>query len=289
MLEISGLTKRYGNGTIALADFTLSLGEGVLGLLGPNGAGKTTLMSIVATVLRPTAGTVRWRGADALADPLAIRRELGYLPQDFGVYDKLTAVELAATSAASRGSPQGAQGGGRGDCRPRHLRRRPIAVGSFRAACGSGRHRAGPARRPKLLIVDEPTVGSTRGAGALPQPALGARPRAHRHPLHPHGLRRRGDRRAHRGDPPGTAGARRHPEELLAPVGRVWRAVVRRSGWPRAARGGGLQPDAARDGVHVRSCRRRDMLQETGSRRSRRHGSRPTLEDAYLLTTSRRR
>jgi ABC-type multidrug transport system ATPase subunit len=77
MLEISGLTKRYGNGTVALSDFTLTLGEGVLGLLGPNGAGKTTLMSIVATVLRPTAGTVRWRGADALADPLAIRRELG--------------------------------------------------------------------------------------------------------------------------------------------------------------------------------------------------------------------
>ncbi len=58
MLEIQGLTKRYGNGTVALSDFTLSLGEGVLGLLGPNGAGKTTLMSIVATVTRPTAGSV---------------------------------------------------------------------------------------------------------------------------------------------------------------------------------------------------------------------------------------
>src|SRR6187401_3491327 len=94
MLQVSNLTKRYPSGTEALRDVSLSIGEGVLGLLGPNGAGKTTLMSIVATVLPPTSGSVRWRGADALRDPLAIRRELGYLPQDFGVYDKLTAVEL---------------------------------------------------------------------------------------------------------------------------------------------------------------------------------------------------
>ena len=84
MLEIAELTKRYPNGTVALTDFSLSIGEGVLGLLGPNGAGKTTLLSIIATVLPPTSGSVRWRGTDALRDPLAIRRELGYLPQDFG-------------------------------------------------------------------------------------------------------------------------------------------------------------------------------------------------------------
>jgi ABC-type multidrug transport system ATPase subunit len=87
MLEISGLGKRYPNGNLALDAFSLDLGPGVLGLLGPNGAGKTTLMSIVANVLRPTAGAVRWDGVDVLRDPRALRRELGYLPQDFGVYD----------------------------------------------------------------------------------------------------------------------------------------------------------------------------------------------------------
>ena len=84
MLDIRGLTKRYSD-VLALEDFSLSAGAGVLGLLGPNGAGKTTLMSILATVTRPSAGTFLWHGVDGVRQPLAVRRVLGYLPQDFGV------------------------------------------------------------------------------------------------------------------------------------------------------------------------------------------------------------
>src|ERR1700688_3032573 len=94
MLEIRSLGKRYAGGTVGLADFSLEVGEGVLGLLGSNGAGKTTLMSLLATVTRPTSGTFLWEGRDAVADPLFLRRTLGYLPQDFGVYEKLTAREF---------------------------------------------------------------------------------------------------------------------------------------------------------------------------------------------------
>src|SRR5205823_3540692 len=95
MLDIRSLTKVYpGSSTPALADFSLFVGEGVLGLLGPNGAGKTTLMSMLATVTKPTSGTFLWKGSDSVAAPLAVRRELGFLPQDFGVYERLTAREF---------------------------------------------------------------------------------------------------------------------------------------------------------------------------------------------------
>ena len=94
MLQIRSLGKRYPGGTVGLEDFSLDVGEGVLGLLGGNGAGKTTLMTMLATVTRPTSGTFLWKGRDGVADPLAVRRELGFLPQDFGVYEKLTAREF---------------------------------------------------------------------------------------------------------------------------------------------------------------------------------------------------
>lgn len=100
MLEVRSVSKRYPGGTTALTDVSLSAGEGVLGLLGPNGAGKTTLLSILATITRPSAGTFLWEGVDGVLDPLAVRRVLGFLPQDFGVYEKLTARGCCATSAA---------------------------------------------------------------------------------------------------------------------------------------------------------------------------------------------
>ena len=104
MLEIRSIGKRYPDGTIGLEEFSLAVGEGVLGLLGGNGAGKTTLMSLLATVTRPTSGTFLWEGRDGVADPLAVRRVLGYLPQDFGVYAHLTAASSSRTSAGSRAS-----------------------------------------------------------------------------------------------------------------------------------------------------------------------------------------
>ena len=162
MLEISGLTKRYPNGTVALADFTLTAGEGVLGLLGPNGAGKTTLMSIVATVLRPSGGTVRWKGTDVLRDPLAIRRELGYLPQDFGVYDKLTAVELLRYFGRLKGLA-GKELKVAVEEMIDLVNLRPAANRRLGGFSGGMRQRVGIAQAllgdPKIVIVDEPTVG----------------------------------------------------------------------------------------------------------------------------------
>jgi len=162
MLEIDRLGKRYPGGTVGLDQFSLSVGEGVLGLLGPNGAGKTTLMSMLATVTRPTSGTFRWEGHDGVAEPLAIRRILGYLPQDFGVYERLTAVEFLSYL----GRLKGLSG--------RDLTRRVgelLEVVNLHGAAGrrlggySGgmRQRIGIAQallgNPRLVIVDEPTVG----------------------------------------------------------------------------------------------------------------------------------
>jgi ABC-type multidrug transport system ATPase subunit len=161
MLDIRGLTKRYSD-VLALEDFTLSAGAGVLGLLGPNGAGKTTLMSILATVTRPSAGTFLWNGVDGVRQPLTVRRVLGYLPQDFGVYERLTAREFLRYLGRLKGLGE------------RDLGRRVEAVlelvnlhgaagrrlGSF---SGGMRQRVGIAQAllgdPQLLIVDEPTVG----------------------------------------------------------------------------------------------------------------------------------
>src|SRR5512146_3457396 len=101
-IEIEDVTKQYGS-TLALRDFRLSIKPGVLGLLGPNGAGKTTLMSILATVTRPTKGKVKWDGIDIASAPNRLRYVLGYLPQDFGVYPNLNAVEFLEYLAAVKG------------------------------------------------------------------------------------------------------------------------------------------------------------------------------------------
>ena len=90
MLELASVTKRFRGGVTAVADFSLSLTRGVLGLLGPNGAGKTTLMQMIATITAPTTGRMSFDGVDLAKDPDHLRRRLGYLPQDFGVYDNLT-------------------------------------------------------------------------------------------------------------------------------------------------------------------------------------------------------
>jgi len=162
MLSIQSLGKRYPGGTVGLADFSLDVGEGVLGLLGPNGAGKTTLMSILATVTKPTSGTFLWGGRDAVREPLPLRRELGYLPQDFGVYEKLTAREFLRYLGRLKGLS--------GSDLDRRVRELLELVNLHGAAdrrlggySGGMRQRIGIAQAllgdPKLVIVDEPTVG----------------------------------------------------------------------------------------------------------------------------------
>ena len=102
-LSIEGVSKRYAGQRWGLRDMKLELLPGVVGLLGPNGAGKSTLMRILATVTRPTEGRVLWNGTDIAKSPDDLRNVLGYLPQDFGVYPHLTAMEFLEYLAAVKG------------------------------------------------------------------------------------------------------------------------------------------------------------------------------------------
>jgi ABC-type multidrug transport system ATPase subunit len=161
-LSIEQVGKRYRGDFWGLRDFTLKLGPGVLGLLGPNGAGKSTLMRILATITRPTEGRVLWNGADIARSPDGLREVLGYLPQDFGVYPNLNAVEFLEYIAAVKGI-EGKAARRRIDdllvlVNLTEARKKPLGGYS-----GGMRQRIGIAQAllndPKLLIVDEPTVG----------------------------------------------------------------------------------------------------------------------------------
>jgi ABC-type multidrug transport system ATPase subunit len=161
-LAINNVSKRYGSKVWALRGFTLTLKPGVLGLLGPNGAGKTTLMSILATITRPTEGRITWNGKDLASDPDALRTVLGYLPQDFGVYPNLNAVEFLEYLAAVKGL-DGPTSRRRIDellnlVNLNDVRKRPLGGYS-----GGMKQRIGIAQallnEPQLLIVDEPTAG----------------------------------------------------------------------------------------------------------------------------------
>jgi len=161
MIETKNLSKAY-KGVQALKDFTLKLTPGILGLLGPNGAGKSTLMRMLATITKPTGGTILWNGQDAVKDPEAIRSVLGYLPQDFGVYPNLSAQEFLEYIAAIKGMSGKKARQKISDLLDlvnlREAARRPLGGYS-----GGMRQRVGIAQAllndPQLLIVDEPTVG----------------------------------------------------------------------------------------------------------------------------------
>src|SRR6266567_50423 len=103
MLEIANLSHTYANGTVALDDVSLTIPRGMYGLLGPNGAGKSTLMRTVATLQAPTGGTIRFGDIDVIAEPERLRRTLGYLPQDFGVYPRISAFDMLDHLAVLKG------------------------------------------------------------------------------------------------------------------------------------------------------------------------------------------
>jgi ABC-type multidrug transport system ATPase subunit len=161
MLELLDITKVYGQKR-AVDGLTLRLRPGLVGLLGPNGAGKSSLLRIAATVTRPTSGQVRFEGRDAVARPDGLRRALGYLPQDFGVYPHLNAVEFLTYLAAVKGiSARSARA--RIDellslVNLAHATKRPLGGYS-----GGMLRRVGIAQTllgdPRVLIVDEPTAG----------------------------------------------------------------------------------------------------------------------------------
>jgi ABC-type multidrug transport system ATPase subunit len=162
---VENLSKEYRGGAQrvrALSDVQFSLGSGVLGLLGPNGAGKSTLMRILATITQPSSGRVLWNDVDIAGQPDALREVLGYLPQDFGVYPHLNAIEFLEYLAAVKGVNAGAA-----RTRIRQLLELVNLTGAAKRPLGgySGgmRQRIGIAQAllndPQLLIVDEPTAG----------------------------------------------------------------------------------------------------------------------------------
>lgn len=161
-LAIDNVGKKYKGNFWGLKNFNLELENGVLGLLGQNGAGKSTLMRILATISKPTEGKITWNGKDIVKNPGEIRKVLGYLPQDFGVYPNLNAVEFLQYMAAIKGV-SGKQAKKRIDellqlVNLTQACKRPIGGYS-----GGMKQRVGIAQAllndPKILIVDEPTVG----------------------------------------------------------------------------------------------------------------------------------
>lgn len=160
-LQIMGVAKRYRD-LEALHALSLTLSPGITGLLGPNGAGKSTLMRIIATVTQPSAGSVLWNGTDITRGPDELRRQLGYLPQDAGVYPQLSADEFLRYVAALKGLPA------RSAARQIDMLIEQLNLSSARTRplggfSGGMRQRVGIAQallgEPQLLVVDEPTVG----------------------------------------------------------------------------------------------------------------------------------
>ena len=162
-LVIEGLSKTYDNGVRALRDVTLSVAPGMFGLLGPNGAGKSTLMRTIATLQRPDSGTIHLGEIDVLAQPAELRKQLGYLPQEFGLYPNQSAEAILDHFAELKGVTVR---GERRDLVQALLHQtnlydvRSKKVGGF---SGGMKQRLGIAialaGSPRLLIVDEPTAG----------------------------------------------------------------------------------------------------------------------------------
>jgi ABC-type multidrug transport system ATPase subunit len=162
-LEITDVSKTYSNGVQALKNITLTIPSGMYGLLGPNGAGKSTLMRILATLQEPDAGRVSLGDIDVLNQPDEVRKTLGYLPQEFGVYPKAKAEDLLEHFAILKGF-SGRRS--RKEVVEALLRKtnlwevRKQKLGGY---SGGMRQRFGVAvallGNPKLMIVDEPTAG----------------------------------------------------------------------------------------------------------------------------------
>ncbi|HEY2177696.1 MAG TPA: ABC transporter ATP-binding protein [Caulobacteraceae bacterium] len=163
MLIIEALSHVYKGGVRALDDVSLTIPNGMFGLLGPNGAGKSTLMRIVATLQTPSSGFVRFGDIDVLNEPDALRRTLGYLPQDFGVYPRVSALEMLDHLAVLKGvaEPKARKAVVEGLLHQVNLwEHRKRALSGY---SGGMRQRFGIAQAligaPQLIIVDEPTAG----------------------------------------------------------------------------------------------------------------------------------
>jgi ABC-2 type transport system ATP-binding protein len=287
-LVIDSVGKQYPGNLWGLRGLRLELGPGVLGLLGPNGAGKSTLMRILATVTRPTEGRVLWNDGDIVRSPDPLRAVLGYLPQDFGVYPHLTALEFLEYLAAVKGLDRAA-------ARRRidellavvnlsEARNRPL--GGF---SGGMKQRVGIAQAllndPQLLIVDEPTAGLDPEERVRFRNLLSELSGERIVILSTHIV---SDVEAVATDiailNSGRLLAHAAPEELLRSVeGKVWEWVIPSGDVPAAKQRYLISTSARRaDGVHVRVV----SLERPGAGAV---SVPPTLEDAYLHCISSQR
>ncbi|RZJ82354.1 MAG: ABC transporter ATP-binding protein [Flavobacterium sp.] len=162
-LKIEGLSKCYLNGVKALDDVSLSLSNGMFGLLGPNGAGKSSLMRTLATLQLPDSGKITFDGIDVLNDSQQMRSQLGYLPQDFGVYPKISAVDLLDHIAILKGLLNNAERREQVTSLLQQTNLYDVRKRSVSTFSGGMRQRFGIAQallgNPQLIIVDEPTAG----------------------------------------------------------------------------------------------------------------------------------
>jgi ABC-type multidrug transport system ATPase subunit len=163
MLELNDVSHVYPNGTRALDHVTLSIPRGMYGLLGPNGAGKSTLMRTVATLQAPTEGSIRFGDIDVIAEPERLRRTLGYLPQDFGVYPRVSAYDMLDHMAVLKGIAGRSERKATVEGLLNQTNLWPVRSKALAGFSGGMRQRFGIAQaligNPELIIVDEPTAG----------------------------------------------------------------------------------------------------------------------------------
>ncbi len=162
-LEISNLAKTYGNGVKAINDISLSISNGMFGLLGPNGAGKSSLMRTIAALQEPDTGTIIFNGTDIIKNPQFIRKQLGYLPQEFGVYPRMSAYKLLDHFAILKGILDNKERKNQVEALLQQTNLYGVRKKSVSTFSGGMRQRFGIAQallgNPQIVIVDEPTAG----------------------------------------------------------------------------------------------------------------------------------
>jgi ABC-2 type transport system ATP-binding protein len=163
MLELNDVSHVYANGTRALDHVSLSIPRGMYGLLGPNGAGKSTLMRTIATLQSPTEGSIRFGDIDVIAEPERLRRTLGYLPQDFGVYPRVSAYDMLDHMAVLKGVASASDRKATVEGLLHQVNLWGVRKKALAGFSGGMRQRFGIAQaligNPELIIVDEPTAG----------------------------------------------------------------------------------------------------------------------------------
>jgi ABC-2 type transport system ATP-binding protein len=162
-LTINNLFKTYPNGVKALKNLSLSIGSSMFGLVGPNGAGKSSLMRTIATLQDPDSGTISLDGIDVLRQKDEVRRILGYLPQEFGVYPKISALDMLHHIAVMKGMTSSAERKETVDALLQQTNLWDVRKKALATFSGGMKQRFGIAQallgNPRLIIVDEPTAG----------------------------------------------------------------------------------------------------------------------------------